>query len=129
MSFFRDEMRKARAVLHRDMGDGAVVFQWPVPQGSTLDLKRIKVRVHEKYLVQGDLEGAGYHAVELEDNAPVAVFWLEEYRPVKGMCFLTEYGRGYIIETVKPEDDQTQNARVKELNERQMAGWPEYPHV
>lgn len=153
MSRFRDEMRIGRAVLHQTMGDGAVVFSWPPEEGPLLDgdgnpildgngnpvigplpvdLTRIQVRVHEKFLSHGDLAGTSYHYAEVEDNSPVAVFWVEGdsgFTPIRGLYFLTEYGRGYRIDSVFPKDDQTQNAKVIELLPQDMIGWPVYTNA
>lgn len=133
MSNFRNAMREARAVLHAEMGDGAIVFnaaEYAADPNS--EIVAIKVRVHEKFLAEGDLAGTNYHYSEVEDNAPVAVFWLNSpagFAPVRGMSFLTEYGRGYRIDSVFPPDDQTQNAKVIELLPADMIGWPIYPVV
>ena len=129
MGVFRDEMRKGRAVLHQTMGDGAIVFAMPLEmdgEGNPV-VTRIKVRVHEKFLQTGDLRGTNFHYAEVEDESPIAVFWLDEIKPFRGMLFLTEYGRGYRVDTTLPTDDQTQNAKVIELLPRDMIGWPEYP--
>lgn len=131
MGKFRDEMRNGRAVLHQTMGDGAIIFAWPLQLdelGNTIppDVFVIKVRVHEYFKAQGDLKGTNYHYSELEDGAPVAVFWLEEISPARGMVFVTEYGRAYRVDTTFPKDDQTQNAKVIELLARDMVGMPEY---
>ena len=135
MGIFRDEMRKGRAVLHRTMGDGAIIFAWPPEEDANGDpippeLIKIKVRVHEKYMTLGDLKGTNYHYAEVEDDSPIAVFWLDDpagFKPERGMYFLTEYGRGYRIDSTFPPDDQTQNAKVIELFQLDMNGWPVYP--
>lgn len=127
MGNFRDQMRKGRAVIHQKMGDGAIIFAWPPEDGESVEiLASVNVRVHEKFLMEGDLKGTNYHYAEVEANAPVAVFWREEFVPVRGLFFLTEYGRGYMIDHALDPDDQTQNAKVTELLDIDMVGWPEY---
>lgn len=131
MSKFRDNMREARAVLHREMGDGAIIFDSDemISSPNSFEILNIKVRVHEKFLQNGDLAGTNYHYAEVEDNSPVAVFWLNSplgFVPKRGMYFLTEYNRGYRVDTVMPADDQTQNAKVIELLPSDMIGWPAY---
>ena len=150
MSRFRDEMRKGRAILHRDMGDRAIIFAWPVDDvqdtdddgnpvfdddGNPVmvpgqpDLIRIRVRVHEKFLENGDLKGTNYHYAEMEDNSPVAVFWLnvpDGFAPKRDMYFVSEYGRAYRIDSTFPKDDVTQNAKVIELLEKDKVGLPVY---
>ena len=126
MSRFRNEMRIARAILHREMGDGAIIFAWPNANPVPL---RIQVRVHENYRALGDMAGTNFHYAEMQTNSPIAVFWLNSpdgFVPSRGMVFITEYGRGYRIETVMPPDDQTQNAEVVELLPSDMIGMPQY---
>lgn len=153
MSRFRDEMRIGRAILHREMGDGALVFRWPPDEGPLfdgdgnpilddegdqvigylpVDTTRIQVRVHEKFIAHGDLAGTNYHYAEVEDNSPIAVFWIagsSGFVPERGLYFVTEYGRGYRIDSTFPKDDQTQNAKVIELLPEDMIGWPVYTNA
>lgn len=131
MGSFRDSMREARTILHQVMGDGAIVFDTAEIETSpnSFEITKIKVRVHEKFVQNGDLAGTNFHYAELEDSSPIAVFWLNDpigFAPKRGMSFLTEYGRGYRIDTVMPPDDQTQNAKVIEMLPSDMVNWPPY---
>lgn len=128
MSKFRDKMRKGRAVLHKYMGDGAIVFDWP-QTGPDFVVTNIQVRVHEKFLAQGDLAGTNAHYAEVEDSSPIGVFWLDQpagFQPKRGKYLLTEYGRGYRIGTPMPVDDVTQNAELTPMLAKDMVGWPNY---
>ena len=134
MGKFREEMRKGRAILHQKMGDRANIFAYPFDEdddGNPVapDISHIKVRVHEKFDALGDLKGTNYKYAEMEDNAPIAVFWLNiptGFKPERGMAFVTEYGRVYIIDSTFPADDQTQNAKVNEVLGSRKAEFPEY---
>ncbi len=134
MSAFREEMRKGRAILHSRMGDRANIFAYPFDEDDDGDpiapeIAHIRVRVHEKFMALGDLKGTNYHYAEMEDNAPIAVFWLNTppgFKPERGMAFVTEYGRVYKIDSTFPADDQTQNAKVVEVLGSAKDEFPEY---
>ena len=125
MGRFRNELRAARRVLHDYMADSALYFAWPF--GATVP-RKITVRVHERYLPQGDLAGTNFHYAERRDDSPRAIFMLEEIKPAKGFYIAVEStGVVYRLDASDPPDDLSQTFSLARLSPSESKLMPRLP--
>lgn len=120
---FREQMRDARRQLHDYMSVDAVAWYGEVPTDPA-DLKKLTVRVHEKWLALGDLKGTNFNYAEVESIAPRMIFMLDEIHPDDGLWVSVEPGVAFRVDHTLEPDDITQTAVVVRLPERDTEGFP-----
>lgn len=120
MGRFKEYMREARAILHEEMSEAALYFR------ATGDAapRSISVRVHDKWRALGDLKGTNFNYAEIEQVAPVIIFWRAQIEPMRGAYVAVEPGVVYRIDNVSPHDDQTISATVVRLSKAEAAPFP-----
>lgn len=115
---FREHIRAARRQLHNYMSVPALYFKPGLPA------RAITVRVHDKFLANGDLKGTSFHYAEIEDDAPRLVFMRSEVDPERGYYVSVEPGVAYFVDTPMAPDDITRTARCQRVSESQASGFP-----
>lgn len=85
--------------------------------------RHIHVRIHTKWIEQGDLKGTNLSYAETEDIAPRIVFWREEVSnpPRNGLIIISET-EGYRIGQTEPADFVTITAEATRLSAAEIVG-------
>lgn len=130
MGRFRELKRtKLRPTVHAVMSDAAFLFS--APYDPAVGHVAITVRVHDRFHQQGDLKGTNFNYVEMEDDSPSGIFWMEELilvgislKSLEGKIISFEPHRIYQIGAVKPRDDQTVTAQLSILKSIDTVGFP-----
>lgn len=157
MSQFRAHIRKARAILHKRMSVPAYAFYVPPTLvaeqlvsggGSFPDISGwippetpsqnqffagCTVRVHEKWMQQGDLKGTNFHYAEHEEVSPKLIIWASEWSqfiearmPFRNLIISIEEGLAFEVDSTQPADDQTITLNANRIEPRKAADLP-YP--
>ena len=113
MSLFRDEMRNARQELHDYMKFPAFYYS----PGSSTAFEVVHVRLHDKFLLQGDLKGTNFHFAEVREDSPRLIFMRAEKVPERNAVVVIDRRNAFRIDNLDPEDDITVKAFVVRLRE------------
>lgn len=134
MGRFRSLIREAREQLHEYMSVPALYLaQWPVPvidpddpdPPAIIAPQEITVRIHDKYLLIGDLKGTNFHYAERYDYAPRVIFMRSEIdRPQKPHIISVAPGIAYRVDAVEPPDDITVAATMIRVSVADTVGMP-----
>jgi hypothetical protein len=114
----RDIKNTARRALHDAMRVPASYYSDPATY-----VGLVHVRVHTKWLQQGDLKGTNLNYAETEDKAPRVLFLREEVdNPPRGGYVVISEDEGYVIGQTEPVDGLTQTAQCAPMTAAQLAG-------
>lgn len=118
---------KARRIVHETMSRPALCsmnfslapgdegYEAPIP---------VTVRVHDKFVAQGDLAGTNFHYAERAEDAPRIIFLRGEIAPERGLYVSLETGLAYQVDHVDPADNITVTTRAVPLSAADCAGFP-----
>jgi hypothetical protein len=107
---FRDIKNRARRDLHKAMQVPAYYYA----QGSLVPLP-VNIRVHNKWLAQGDVKGTSFAFAETREDAPALVFLYDEIDPDIGAVVMISSSEGYRVQVPDPRYLQTVTAKVTPL--------------
>lgn len=114
----REIKAKARRDLHNAMKVPASYYSDAATYVGT-----IHVRVHTKWVQQGDLKGTNLNYAETEDTAPKVVFDRSEVAlPPRNSYVVISAEEGYRVNQAKPADGITITAEVAPMTVAELAG-------
>jgi hypothetical protein len=115
---FYEIKEKARRLLHQTMKRPASYYETP---GSAPRL--VYVRVHTKWIEQGDLKGTNLSYAETEDTTPRIIFMRDEVNnpPRLGLVILSA-DEGYRIGQTEPSDAISVTAEVTRMSAPDLVG-------
>lgn len=109
---------KARRALHTAMRVPAHVYE----PGETIP-RRLYVRVHRKWLEQGDLKGTNFNYAEVEEKNPRVVFMREDIaNPTRNTLVIVAADEGYRLGQTEPPDGITITAEAVPMTAREFEG-------
>lgn len=92
---------------------------------------KFSIRVHEKWMQQGDLKGTNFHYAEVEEVSPKIIIWASEWSHFlaegygfRGLIFSVEPELAFEVDSARPRDDQTITLNVFRLDPKRAAGFP-----
>jgi hypothetical protein len=122
---FRATKRAARRILHDFLACPAVCFFLPDPTTDPIVITAAPtVRVHDRWLRNGDLKGTSFSYAEMADVSPRIIFMKAEVIPMRNMIVSLEAGLAYRVDNVLPHDDLTITAEVVRLEDNETTGFP-----
>lgn len=112
----------ARRNLHRAMQVPALY----IPPGANAPIYEINVRVHDKLVKQGEIDGLDYTASTVIESVPQIVYLREdaEWPVARGGVFSIEPGRAYRVDHAMPPDGLTVTVRVLRLSASEAENLP-----
>lgn len=114
----REIKAKARAKLHQAMKVPASYYETPASAP-----RLVFVRVHTKWIEQGDLKGTNLSYAETEDIAPRIVFWRAEVsNPPRNGLIIISATEGYRLGQTEPVDFVTITAEATRLSTSEIVG-------
>jgi hypothetical protein len=120
MSRFRDIKRAARRDLHDELQVPALYLAPDQLGGPGLP---VSVRVHDKSILQGDIDGGAY--AERRSSSLRIIMLVEQVAsPARGAVISIEAGEAYAIDHSDDADDITITAYVTRLSAAEAAGLP-----
>jgi hypothetical protein len=114
----REIKTKARRALHTAMQVPASFYETPAATP-----RLIHVRVHSKWIEQGDLKGTNLNYAETEDLAPRIVFDRAEVaNPPRNSLVVISAEEGYRIGQTEPVDGITITAEAARMTAAELSG-------
>lgn len=114
----REIKTKARRALHTAMQVPASFYETPVATP-----RLIHVRVHSKWIEQGDLKGTNLNYAETEDLAPRIVFDRAEVaNPARNSLVVISAEEGYRVGQTEPVDGITITAEAARMTAAELSG-------
>lgn len=114
----REIKNQARRDLHEGMKVAASYYE-----SSVATPVLVHIRVHTKWLEQGDLKGTNLSYAETEDTSPRIVFDRSEVAaPPRNSFVVISAEEGYMINHTEPPDGITITAVASDMKTAELAG-------
>jgi len=126
MSFWRDQKKTARRVVHETMRHAALYLAYIPLDESSPEPIPVDVRLHTSFKALGDQAGTSFQFAEKHEPVPQIIFLRDQIAPVRGAVVSVALGEAYQIDNVMPPSEEYVTAEVTRLSAGKAAGLP-YP--
>ena len=126
MSFWRDQKKVARRVVHDTMQIAALYLAYVPLDGASPDPLPVDVRLHTEFKALGDQAGTSFQFAERHETVPKIIFLRSQITPVRGAVVSVALGEAYEIDNVMPPSEEYITVEVTRLAVGKTIGLP-YP--